>query len=96
MPIAMGLVMGPMMLWMLHGMLTGDGPAGLALLAFVGAHIVVASVVLITGLFAASLSPSLRARLDRLHRPSLRHVGLMLGAALTMALIVHLVVHGGL
>ena len=94
MPIAMGGLMGPMMLWMLHGMLTGDGPSGVALVIFVGVHVLVVAVLLAAAVFAARLSPGLRARLGRLHRPSPRHIGLMLGSATLAALIVHFGIHG--
>ena len=94
-PVAMGALMGPMLLMMLHGQLTGAGDGGFALIAFVLAHVAVAAVVLLGVLFAARLSPVWRARLDRLHRPSWRHVGIMAGCAFISGAIVHFYIHGG-
>lgn len=96
MPLAMGLAMGPLMLMMLHGMATGEGGrSGLALAVFAGAHVAVVAVVLVLGLFAARLSPGLRARLTRMHRPGGRAAALMLAGAAASALAVHLL-HGGM
>ncbi|AKS45106.1 hypothetical protein SAMN05444287_0194 [Octadecabacter temperatus] len=96
-PIVMGGLMGLMMMWMLHSALTGDGTLGAgALIAFVAAHVVFAAVVIGGALFAARLSPRARQFMDRLHRPSLRHIGVMMAAALSVAGLVHLVVHGGI
>lgn len=94
MALTMGALMGLMMLWMLHGAVTGETQRSLAGAAvFVGAHVLVLAVLLALPAFAARRAPWLHARLSRLHRPSLRHVSLMLGAAGTSALIVHLI-HG--
>lgn len=93
-PIGMGLIMGPMMLWMLHDQLTGQGTSPLAVAAFVGAHVLILLVVIGAGLFAARLSPGMREKLDRLHRPSWGHIGKMLASAAAAALIIHLVLHG--
>ncbi|MEO1640958.1 MAG: hypothetical protein AAFU41_17110 [Pseudomonadota bacterium] len=93
-PIAMGLVMGPMMLWMLHGILMGDGGSALALTMFVAAHLGVAVVVLVAAFLAARFAPGLRDRLTVWHRPSLRHFGIMLGAAGGAALLIHFAIHG--
>ena len=95
-PMIMGALMGVMMLWMLHGALMGDGVRGWALIAFVAAHVVLAAVVIAAGLFAARLSPRARMLIDRLHRPSLRHVGVMLLAAAASAGVIHLILHGGI
>ncbi len=91
-PVAMGLIMGPMVLWMIHGAATGNGLSGWALLAFVGAHLVVVGVILGAGIVAARLAPGLR---HRRHRPSLGHVGLMGASAVASASLVHLI-HGGM
>ena len=96
-PIVMGGLMGLMMMWMLHGALTGDGALGAgALIAFVAAHVVLVAIAIGVAVFAARLSPRAKARIDRLHRPSLRHVTVMLAAALIVSGVVHLVVHGGI
>ncbi len=95
-PVLMGPVMGAMMLWMLHGALVGGGVGGVALVVFVLAHVVVVGTVALAAVFAARLSPRLRGWLTRVHRPSLRHVGLMMGSALMTAGVIHVVVHGGL
>lgn len=96
-PVVMGGVMGLMMMWMLHGALTGDGVLGDGALAlFILAHLAVAGVLIGAGVFAARLSPRMRGWQARLHRPSVRHVAVMLGSAVTTAGIVHLTVHGGL
>ena len=93
-PILMGLVMGPVMLWMLHGFLLGDGNSALAAIIFVLAHLGVAAVVFVAAFLAARFAPRLRARLSLLHRPSLRHIGTMLGSAAGAALLIHFVIHG--
>ena len=63
---------------------------------FVGAHVVLAVVLIVASLLAARLSPALKERLARLHRPSLRHVAVMLLGAMVSAGLVHLIIHGGL
>lgn len=74
-PVAMGAAMGVMMPFMLHGM------GAQSAVWFVLAHVaVVALVVLVLGTGLARIWPGLAARL-RGHRPSLGHVGLMLGGA---------------
>lgn len=95
-PFFMGALMGPMMLAMLHGQLTSDGVGGTALLIFLAAHLVLGAIAIAGTVFALRLSPKWRARLDRLHRPSLHHLGAMAGTAAVSALGVHLIVHGGL
>ncbi|OSQ51493.1 hypothetical protein MGEO_08535 [Marivita geojedonensis] len=86
----MGLMMGAMMLWMLHGWLIGEGPANVVL--FVLGHVaVVAAVALLVALGLHRRFPVLE-RLAR-HRPSFSHVVIMLGSAALFALVVHLV-HG--
>ncbi|MEL6958904.1 MAG: hypothetical protein AAGL89_08150 [Pseudomonadota bacterium] len=97
MPLLMGSVMGLMMLWMLHGVLTGQSEvSGPAALVFIGAHVVAVAVLILGGVFATRLSPGLQARLKRMHRPSLRHVSVMLASAAVSAALAHLVIHGGL
>jgi hypothetical protein len=93
-PFIMGMLMAVMMLWMLHGQLTANALSGAALATFVGVHILMLVVVIGGSLFAARLSPRLRRLIDRLHRPSLQHVGWMLVGALTAAGSVHLTIHG--
>lgn len=93
-PLIMGLLMGPMMLWMLHGVLTGGGVSTVAALVFVGMHVVAVLVALGTAFWAARLSPRMRAWLTRVHRPSARHAAVMLGSAAVAALLTHSIVHG--
>lgn len=96
-PAIMGAAMGAMMVWMLHGALTGDGAMGAgALIAFIAAHVVIAGILGLAVWAGTRLSPRVRAVLDRLHRPSLRHVGVMLGSAAICAGSIHVLVHGGL
>lgn len=96
-PVAMGAVMAPMMLWMLHGqMTTGGGLFDWAVIGFVGAHVGLVLAVIFGAVFAARLSPRAKAVIDRLHRPSLRHIGLMLIGMAVAAGLTHLAVHGGL
>lgn len=90
-PGLMGVAMGVMTLWMLHGVLTGEGvgPG----LAFFFAH---AAVIAAAGLLAAAglhrKVPALARMLQ--HRPSARHMGAMVCAAFVTALTLHLI-HGG-
>lgn len=94
MPVAMGGLMGPMLLWMLHGTLTSDGPSGVALAVFVGAHVLIVILLLAATIFAARLSSALRLRMERLHRPSLRHFSTMLASAVVAAGGLYLFVQG--
>jgi hypothetical protein len=94
MPITMGALMGLMMLWMLHGALTGNGTSAMALVIFIGAHLLGVALLLGAVFFAARLAPQLQVQLNRLHRLSVRHVGLMLGSASTAIAAVHLAIHG--
>ena len=98
MPVAMGALMGPMMLWLLHDQIMGlPGSGGAwAAIVFLGGHALLLAVVLLATVFAARLSLGLHARLARLHKPSALHLALMLGTAATSAGFVHLAVHGGL
>lgn len=96
-PLLMGAVMGPMMLAMMHKVLTGDdGRGALALLAFVGAHAALVVGLGLMGLFAARFAPKLRVYLARLHRPTLAHVANMLAGAALTGVVVHLYLHRGL
>lgn len=94
MPLLMGAGMGLMMLWMVHMQLTGDGSRSLgALIVFAGAHVVVLGIALMLPLVA---SVRLRRALDRIHRPSWRHAGMMLAGAICAAGLTHIFLHGGL
>lgn len=93
-PIIMGGLMGVMMLWMLHGALTGGGVTGWALVAFVGAHVALVLVALAATVFAARLSPRVRDLMARVHRPSWRHVGAMSGSAAVVTAAIHVGLHG--
>ena len=93
-PLVAGMLMGLMMLWMAHGAMTGSEVSGIALVAFVGAHLLVALIAVGAIVFAARLTPNFRARLARLHRPNLNHFTQMLAGAVIAAGTVHLIVHG--
>ena len=93
-PLGMGLLMGPMMLWMIHGQLTGTTQSGWATAAFVGAHLLIIAALITGAVFAARLSPWMHSVLDRLHRPSLSHVTAMLVGLVVSVLVVHFWQHG--
>lgn len=94
-PVIMGGAMGLMMLAMLHMILTGEGEmTGFVLIVFVLAHLAVVLGLLALSFWAARFAPRVEARLPKLHRPSLQHVGLMVGSAVLCAGIIHLI-HGG-
>ena len=93
-PLAVGAVMGAMLLWMLHGALMEDGVSAYAVAAFIGAHLIVLAVLVTAGLFAARLSPRTRAMLNRLHRPNLSHIGSMLLGMAAMMGAIHLACMG--
>lgn len=94
-PFMMGILMGPMVLWMAHGAMTSNnGLSGSALAAFIGAHVLIGLVIIGGGVFAARLSPQARDLIDRLHRPSIKHVMWMLVGAAAAATAVHLSLHG--
>ena len=96
-PFILGGLMGLMMIWMVHGQMTGTSAlAGWALVAFIGMHVALAIVVICAGLFAARLSPRARAALARLHHPSLHHIALMVVGMGASAGAVHLFIHGGI
>jgi hypothetical protein len=60
----------------------------------IGVHLLLINAVIMGGLFAARLSPSLKRLIDRLHRPSFGHFFAMLVGAIGSAGIVHLALHG--
>ena len=93
-PVIMGAVLGPMVMWMLHGAMTGNSVTGWALAAFLGAHVAMAAVVISGAVFAARFSPRAKHVIDRLHRPSLHHAAVMLASALAVSGAVHLVAYG--
>ena len=94
-PLVMGALMGLMMLWMVHGQLTGETSlSGIALITFIGGHILFAAVIIGAWLFATRLSPAARKWLGQLHRPSPRHLGAMLLGASLSAGAVHIWIHG--
>lgn len=93
-PMIMGALMGPMMMWMLHGALTGNTMSGAALLAFVAAHLALVLVAVALVVFGARMSPRLHQRLSRLHRPRAAHIATMLASAAVVAGCIHLGVHG--
>lgn len=96
-PIIMGALMGLMMLWMMHGALTGQSDLGLgALVVFVVAHVAIVLVLIGLAMFGARLSPKLRAWTGRLHRPSYAHLIVMLAGAVVAVGAAHLLLHGGL
>jgi uncharacterized membrane protein len=83
-----------MMVWMLHGQLTGTTQSAWAVLVFLGIHAVIISIALVGATFAARLSPRLNSLISRLHRPSFTHVGAMAAGLVASALIIHLSLHG--
>ena len=96
-PMAMGAGMGLMMLWMVHGMMTGDANlGGWALVGFIGVHLVLVVVVGAAGYFASRLSPRARVVVARLHRPNLRHLAVMVAGAFGAVIVAHLSLHGGI
>ena len=92
-PILIGAGMGPIMLWMMHDTLV-SGATPLAALAFVGAHVAIAALLVAAVLLGPAISPRWRARIARLHRPSAGHLALMLSSAAATAGFVHMI-HGG-
>ncbi|MDX8350804.1 hypothetical protein [Cognatiyoonia sp. IB215182] len=94
-PLVMGVLMGLMMLWMVHGQINGETSlSGIAVITFVGVHILFAAAIIGAGLFVTRLSPAARQWLHNLHRPSLRHLGIMLLGAPLSACSVHIWIHG--
>ncbi len=95
MPAVMGAAMGLMMMWMLHGALTGDTSIGaMALVAFIGAHVVLVAVAVAAVWIGARWSPRIQRLTARLHRPSVSHITTMLASAVIVAGLLHLSVHG--
>lgn len=95
-PLIMGGMMGLMMLAMVHMMLTSDSAlGGMALIAFVGAHVAVVLGIAVLAWWAARFSPSLQVKLAKLHRPDAAHVAAMLLAAVFTAASVHTALHWG-
>jgi hypothetical protein len=93
-PLLMGVLMGPMMLWMLHGQLTQNTVSIWAGVVFIAAHVLILLVLGAGAIFAARLSPRLRGWLARLHRPSVSHFSAMLLGMLASGAVVHLSLHG--
>lgn len=94
MPIGMGMMMGAMGLWMFHNAQTGDADSSaIGAAVFVLAHVVVVAVALLAAVLVRKGRAPWAVRFVR-HRPSLGHLGVMLGTALLTALVIHLV-HGG-
>lgn len=94
-PLVMGALMGPAMLWMLHGQLSqGTAVSAWAGIAFVGAHIAVIAILGLGAVFAARLSPRMRRWLAAVHRPSLGHIGAMLAGMIGSGGLIHLSLHG--
>jgi hypothetical protein len=92
----MGGLMGLMMLRMAHGVIAQEsGLAGPVLVVFILGHFVAVGVLAALLVWSARYAPALRARLDRFHRPSLRHIGGMIGFAMAAASAAHLILHGG-
>lgn len=95
-PAIMGSLMGLMMLVMAHLMMTSDNKlAGAALAAFVGAHLAIILGLVAISYWATRFSPALRDRIARLHRPDAAHIVVMLIAAVLVAGLAHLALHGG-
>jgi hypothetical protein len=93
-PVIMGGLMG-LMMWMLHGAMSGGDTLGaMALIGFAAAHVVLLLIGIGAALFAASLSPRVRDWINRLHKPSLHHVVAMFGSAIAVFGIGHLSAHG--
>lgn len=91
-PTVLGTLMGALMLWMLHRQVLVDGAPDIAALAmFIAAHVLVLAVLLLLPVIA---TPRLRAWAARLHRPTPRHVGLMLLGAVIGAAVFHVSAHG--
>ncbi len=99
MAVGMGLMIGLMLPWMVHGGQTG----GWAALAFVLGHVAIVLIALVAGLLVMRLRPgtclpSIIARL-RTHRPSHAHLvpggaGLALGWAMTCVICLSLYAGG--
>lgn len=96
-PVLVGSLMGLMMLRMLHGVMTDSSDlAGPVLWAFLLAHVATFALLGALLIWSARYAPKVRVYLDRMHRPSARHVLLMTTSAVGAAFVAHLFVHGGL
>ncbi len=96
-PMILGILMGLLMLGMMHMALTADTKlGGLALAGFIAAHVFVLVALGFATLFAARLSPRMRAMISRIHKPGFAHFSQMAFAAGAAVLLVHLTLHGGL
>ncbi len=94
-PFSMGILMGLMMLWILHRQLTGGSDVtAAAAIAFIGAHVVFALVLIGGGVFATRLSPRTSAWISRLHRPSARQIVWILCGAILAVSLIHVTAHG--
>ncbi len=90
-PVLMGAMMGTMGIMILHAELTGTG-SGIGV-GFVLAHVAVAGLIVLATL------TGLKSRLPVLqkiaaHRPTLRHIAIMVAVGIATALSIHLI-HGG-
>ncbi|MEM9579792.1 MAG: hypothetical protein AAF891_03830 [Pseudomonadota bacterium] len=93
-PLIMGAAMGAMMLWMLHGFLTGDAELShYGALAFLGAHVAAIGGIALLTVLGAKRNERVAALMGKLHRPTLGHTGAMLISAFSIALLIHLI-HG--
>lgn len=93
----MGGAMGLMMLWMLHQQMTApNAMQGLALVGFIGAHVIILAALIVGALFASRLHPRIQSLLAKLHRPSWSHLRDMLAGMALTAGFAHIILHGGL
>jgi hypothetical protein len=93
-PFVMGLLMGPMMLWMLHGQVAAQSGATWATVAFVAVHAAFVALLIIGGRFAAQMSPMAQRLLARLHRPTFAHLGMMVLGLVLSGAGIHFAAHG--
>lgn len=89
-PFVIGAAMALLMIWMLHDrLMSGQAIFASAALAFLAAHLAV--LLPVVGL--AALVPNVRRAVAN-HRPSLSHVGAMMGGMLIAAVAAHFAIHG--
>lgn len=89
-PVLIGAAMAAMVLWMGHGrIMSGEISLTAGAVLFVLAHV----AVLVFVLGAAMFVPQLR-RFALRHRPSVRHIGLMMMGMSACAAGIHSVMHG--
>ncbi len=93
-PLFVGMIMGPLMLWMMHDFLMGSGDLSGAAIVFVLAHLVVFALIAGAAVFASRLSNHAKTLLARLHRPRLGHALAMIAGAALSAGLVHFSMHG--